>query len=32
MNRRAEQVLSGGVGINERGNKVGKGCGKVNIV
>jgi hypothetical protein len=30
-NRRAEQVLSGGVGTSGRREEVGKGCGRVNI-
>jgi hypothetical protein len=31
-NRRMEQILSGGVDTSGRGEKVGKGCGRVNIV
>jgi hypothetical protein len=30
--RRAELVLPGRIGTNKKGEKVGKGCGKVNII
>jgi hypothetical protein len=31
-NRRVVQVLTGGVGTNERQKEIGKGCGRVNKV